>query len=105
MPWWVLDDMAVSRVPVIRSWRVEFHHLFSIRRGARHNLHLSETVEAQMIMQPLPQGGIGFHREYAPARTNERGHEQRMPTDIRTDVKRSAPQRQDPPEYPSYPGS
>ena len=54
-----------------------------------------------MILQPLPQEGIGFDREYAPASADERGHEQRMPTDIRTNVKCNASQRQDRPEYPS----
>jgi hypothetical protein len=28
-------------------------------------------VEAQMVVQPKPQGGIGFNREYAPTRADE----------------------------------
>jgi len=93
--------MAVSGIPVIQGWGVEIHHLFSICRDVRYNLHLFKTVKAEVIMQPMSQGGIWFNRKNAPACTNERGHEQRMPTDVRTDVKGNAPQGQDGPEYSS----
>ena len=98
------DDMAISRIRVIQSWRIEFHHPFRVRYGIGHNIHLHEPVEGKMIIQPLPQEGIGLHRKYAPAHTDERGHQQRMPPDIRTNVECNASQRQDLPEYPSDPG-
>jgi hypothetical protein len=72
MPSWAkFDDMAVSRIRVIRSGRVELHHPFCVSCGTRHNLNLPQMVEAQMVMQPKPHSGIGFNREYAPARADE----------------------------------
>src|ERR1700738_4882189 len=97
----MFDDMAVSRISVIQGRGVELHHLFRIRRDARYYFHLAETVEAEMIVQPLSQGRIGFYRKYASVGTNERCHQQRMPTDIRTDIQSNSPQGKDGPEYPS----
>jgi hypothetical protein len=86
-----LDDMAVTRVQIIRSRRVEVRHPFRIGCGTRDNFRLAEMVNAQMAMKSMPQGGIGFCRKYAPSRTNERGHQQRMPTDVRTYVNGYSP--------------
>jgi hypothetical protein len=91
--------MAVTRIQIIRSRRIEVHHPFRISCGTRDNFRLGETVNAQMVMQSMTQGGIGFYRKYAPARTNQRGHQQRMPTDIRTYVNGNAPCSQDRTKY------
>jgi hypothetical protein len=93
--------MAISRITIIQRWRVEVHRLFSIRRDVRYDLYVVETVEAEMIMKPMSQGRIWLYREYAPPRTNERGHEQCMPANIGADIKGNAPQGQDGPKYSS----